>query len=260
MSTKTHITTRRGFVAATGFGGIALYGLWAAYGAAPGPLALLGLDAKHDAGNQHPDGAGHQAEGHQATAGSEGGGHGGHGGAVEGPSPDEFSRLTAEFIERFRLPDGSVHPRRLAAAPQPAHDDHAGHADDHASAGHQADPAHAHASAGHPAGQQQQHANHAAPAADGAPIDVLMAAGKFYYLPNALRLDAGQPYRFRMMALDASHGASIQFGQGGRMMRLRPGRLTESEMTFHQPGRYLMICTVYCGAAHDMMQASIEVV
>lgn len=168
--------------------------------------------------------------------------------------------MTAEFIERFRLPDGSVHPRRLAAAPQPADDDHAGHADAHAVAGHQAAQAHAHAGMGHQADAQEQHAGHAQPAADDAPIDVLMVAGKFYYLPNALRLDAGQPYRFRMMALDASHGASIQFGQGGRMIRLRPGRLTESEMTFHKPGRYLMICTVYCGAAHDMMQAAIEVV
>ena len=86
-----------------------------------------------------------------------------------------------------------------------------------------------------------------------------MSAGSFYYLPSALRLDAGQPYRFRMMALDASHGASIQFGHGGRMMRLRPGRLTETELTFHQPGRYLVICTVYCGVGHDLMQATIEV-
>ena len=76
----------------------------------------------------------------------------------------------------------------------------------------------------------------------------------------ALRLDAGQPYRFRMMTLDVSHGASIQFGRGGRMVRLRPGRLTEAGMTFERPGRYLMTCTLYCGAAHDLMQATIEVV
>ena len=70
----------------------------------------------------------------------------------------------------------------------------------------------------------------------------------------------GQPYSFKMMALDAAHGASIQFGNGGRMMRLQPGRLTETELTFSRAGRYLMYCTVYCGQAHDMMQATIEVV
>jgi len=100
-------------------------------------------------------------------------------------------------------------------------------------------------------------------AAEGTPagaIDVYLAAGMWFYLPDRLRLDAGQTYRFRMMALDVSHGASIQFGRGGRMVRLRPGRLTEMDITFQRPGRYLVYCTVYCGPAHDVMQATIEVV
>jgi len=44
------------------------------------------------------------------------------------------------------------------------------------------------------------------------------------------------------------------------MTRLRPGRTTEMDITFHQPGRYLVYCTMYCGPAHDVMQATIEVV
>jgi cytochrome c oxidase subunit 2 len=44
------------------------------------------------------------------------------------------------------------------------------------------------------------------------------------------------------------------------MARLRPGRVAEVEMSFHQPGRYFMYCTVFCGPAHDVMQAVIEVV
>lgn len=48
MQQKNHFTTRRGFIAASGFGGISLYGLWAAYGAAPSPLALLGLEHPQD--------------------------------------------------------------------------------------------------------------------------------------------------------------------------------------------------------------------
>lgn len=143
--------------------------------------------------------------------------------------------MAAEFSERYRLPDGRVHPRRLPAVPTPAHDPHAGHNMDTMAVA-------APISGPHEA------------------IDVLMTAGKWYYLPNALRLDAGQVYRFRMMALDVTHGASIQFGRGGRMMRLQPGRITETELTFEKPGRYLMHCTVYCGEAHDLMQATIEVV
>jgi cytochrome c oxidase subunit II len=95
---------------------------------------------------------------------------------------------------------------------------------------------------------------------DDAPLDVYLAAGMWYYLPARLRLDAGQAYRFRMMALDVSHGASIQFGKGGRMIRLRPGRVSEMDITFRKPGRYLVYCTIYCGAAHDYMQATVEVV
>jgi len=220
----THFTARRAFVAATGFGGISLYGLWAAYGAAPGPLALLGLDGgRGGVAESHGD-----AGQHGAVESSEGGAHGGHGAAAAGPSPEAFRRMTDEFIERYRLPDGTVHPRRLTAQAQPAHDAHSAHADGTATAR--------------------------------GPIDIPMVAGKWYYLPAALRLDAGEAYRFRMMAVDVSHGASIQFGKGARMARLRPGRVAEVEMNFHQPGRYFMYCTVYCGAAHDLMQATIEVV
>ncbi len=223
MSSKTHLTTRRGFIATLGFGGVSLYGLWAAYGAAPGPLALLGLDGHP--GEHAPDG--------------DHGGHGDHGVAT-GPTAEEFNRLTSEFIERYRLPDGTVHPR----VPVPEADDHGG--------------AHGH-------GGGHEHTAHADPMVHGSrdgdePLDVYLAAGKWYYRPHALRLDAGRTYRFRMMAVDVSHGASIQFGSGGRMVRLRPGRLAELELTFHRPGRHLVYCTVYCGPAHDFMQASIEVI
>lgn len=239
MNQASHFTTRRGFIAASGFGGISLYGLWAAYGAAPGPLALLGLDRPH--ADAHV-GAHVEAAATPAPTG----GHGGHGAAATGPSGEEFSRMTAEFIERYRMPDGSVYPRRLPPTADVHEDAHAGH--------NMAPAAPA---------EHAEHAPHEHPpegAADASPIDVLMTAGKWYYLPNVLRLDVGQTYRFRMMALDVAHGASIQFGRGGRMMRLQPGRLSETELTFQRPGRYLMYCTVYCGQAHDLMQATMEVV
>jgi cytochrome c oxidase subunit II len=224
-----HVTTRRGFVFAAGFSGVSLYGLWAAYGAAPGPMALLG--AGHADGAPH--GAAHDAgalaqQGAPAPAAA----HGGHGAAAAGADPQQFLRESTAFSERWRLPDGRVHPR----PPGPTH------------------PAPSDAHAGHGAASPSMAAVHS-----DAPIDVLMAAGKWFYLPNALRLDVGQRYRFRMMALDIGHGASIQFGRGGRMMRLQPGRIAETELQFARAGRYLVYCTVYCGPAHDVMQASIEV-
>jgi len=270
MQAKPHFTTRRGFIAASGFGGISLYGLWAAYGAAPGPLALLGLDGHSP--SPPSSAGGHEGHGATAQAPAAGaGGHASHGAAAEGPSAEEFSRMTEAFAERYRMPDGSVYPRHLAPANMAASDPHAGHAMATDPAAPPAPPAHGeHGShGGHaapaapsPAATQAQGdpAASAAPADKDQPIDVLMTAGKWYYLPNALRLDAGQAYRFKMMAVDIAHGASIQLGQGGRMMRLQPGRITEAALTFQKPGRYLMLCSVYCGEAHQLMQATIEVV
>lgn len=271
MDPKNHFTTRRGFIAASGFGGISLYGLWAAYGAAPGPLALLGLGHPQTATSGGGGHAEHGAAAAPQAPAAGAGGHGSHGAAAEGSSAQEFSRLTEEFVERYRMPDGSVYPRRLASASMAATDPHAGHTmpsepDPHAGHAMPAEPD-PHAGHGAPAAHAptvpDAHAGHGGsdkPADKDQPIDVLMTAGKWYYLPNALRLDAGQAYRFKMMAVDIAHGASIELGKGGRMMRLQPGRITEAALTFQKPGRYLMVCTVYCGEAHQLMQATIEVV
>lgn len=253
-----HWTTRRGFIAAAGFGGTSLYALWAAYGAAPGPLTLLGLGA-------HADAEGHAA--HDAHAA-----HGAPAGDSPGVDREAFRERTERFIERYRLPDGSVYPR-----PDPEHDhghrasdtttqtagDSAGeqeHADDaHAHHEHAADAPVVQAHADHPPDAAHDAAQHA-PGGTGTPIEVPMIVGQWYYLPSALRLDTGQDYRLQMMTMDVSHGASIQFGRGARMLRLRPGQLTEVDLRFHAPGRHLVTCTVYCGAAHDVMHAVIEVV
>lgn len=100
---KRHFTTRRGFIAACGFGILGLYGLWAGYGAAP--LPFLG-------GSHEPEGEGGA---HEVA----GGGHGA-GGTV---SPEEFRRGVEEFAARYRQPDGSVKPGGAGATA----DAHASH-------------------------------------------------------------------------------------------------------------------------------------
>jgi len=246
MPSKPHLTTRRSFIAATGFGGVSLYALWVAYGAAPGPRALLGLTGDH-----HPDASS---------------GHGGHGAAQSDARIDEFRRLTAEFVARYRMPDGSVYPRRssdptfLPVSASPVSGAHAH--------GHSAPAVGGHASshdAGHGVGHGAEHnePSHGGghePASGGDILDVYLLAEKWSYEPAHLRLDAGVPYRLRMMAADIAHGASIQFGGGSRMIRLRPNTVTELRATFAKPGTYLVYCTVYCGQGHDLMQARIEVV
>ncbi|MDZ4093455.1 MAG: hypothetical protein U1D35_00925 [Paracoccaceae bacterium] len=92
------------------------------------------------------------------------------------------------------------------------------------------------------------------------PVDVPMLAERWFYEPAHLRLDAGTPYRFRMMATDIPHGASVQFGRGARMIRLQAGNVSEVVLTFDRPGSHLVYCTAYCGAGHDAMQARIDVI
>ncbi|MCK6454079.1 MAG: hypothetical protein L6R19_24960 [Alphaproteobacteria bacterium] len=211
------LTTRRGFIAAASLGGVSLYGLWAAFGAAP--LSLAG-------GSDH--------DGHETP---EAGGHGGHG-AARGPGVDEFRRLADEFIARHRQADGSVRVDAASAhaAPTPT----SGTAEHGAHAGHGA-------------------AATAPTAPSSGPAEVYLVAQRYSYEPALLRLSAGAPYRFRMMALDAAHGASIQLGAGSRIVRLRQGALVEQDLTFTRPGEYLVYCTMYCGIGHHLMSARIVV-
>lgn len=218
------LTTRRGFVAGMSLAGVSLYGLWAAYGAAPLTFWRAGHEAGHGSA---PPAAGH-------------GGHGGHGAGAGGPSPDEIRRLVDEFIARHQLPDGSVAPdvgpdhASMTAPEDHAAPGHGAHGPDHQIAGAPLLPA-------------------------SAPVDVYLAVQQWLFEPTLLRLRAGVPYRFRMMALDVSHGASLQLGRGSHVIRLRPGVLAERELTFTRPGEYLVYCTIYCGLGHDHMNATIVV-
>jgi cytochrome c oxidase subunit 2 len=145
-------------------------------------------------------------------------------------APEEFRFEHDFFVQKYARKDGSVDP----------------HADE---------DAHSHGEHGHVATGH----DHGVSATLGEPVDVYLMARKFSYSPDVLRLKAGVPYRFRMMADDITHGASIQLGAASRIIRLRPNMVTEQTLTFTRPGEYLVYCTVYCGPAHDAMQGRIVV-
>jgi heme/copper-type cytochrome/quinol oxidase subunit 2 len=214
MKSVRHLTTRRDFIAAAGFSVVSLYGLWAAFDAAP-----LGF------------GGGHKDDATEPTVQPGAAEHAGHGAAVTGPTPEEFRNATEAFIARFQQPDGSVRPT-LASAPD-AHGSHGSHASHGAAA--------------------------ATPTAEIKPVDVYLMAFRWGFEPSLLRLDAQVPYRFRMMAVDVSHGASLQLGAASRIIRLRRGVQVEQPITFTRPGPVLVYCTVFCGPPHDRMAAKIVV-
>ena len=154
MSQERHFTTRRGFVAAMGFGGLGLYVTWAAYGASPLPSFSTHASDDADAHDRH------------AMQMTEDADHvdllmtGMHDG---GPlSPVEFTRRHAELLKRLQEADGSVRPVALSAAPV--------HKPDSAMAGH----------------DQAAAALHGSSTAE--PIEVYFLAGRFAFGPDGLKL------------------------------------------------------------------------
>jgi heme/copper-type cytochrome/quinol oxidase subunit 2 len=91
------------------------------------------------------------------------------------------------------------------------------------------------------------------------PVEVYLMARQYSYWPAVLRLARGVPYRFRIMAMDTDHGASIQFRGAAYMIRARAEHMVEKVLVFKEPGEYPIYCTVYCGIGHDLMKGKIIV-
>lgn len=251
MLHRQHLTTRRAFITTLGFGGVALYGAWAAYGAAPLPFFHFFSKA---AGIPSP-----QIEAAQ--------GHGGHG-AAGMMTPEEFLRRHEEFMAHFGQPDGSVALGRAEvpaahAVPQTPAVGHDMHATPQAPAvDHDMHSAAQHGAADAHQPQAPAHDGHGTALADPSatqPMDLYLHAYRFGFTPDDIRIEVGKPYRLRMMASDITHGASLQLGRGSRIIRLRPNVVSEQTITFNRPGPVLVYCTVFCGPAHDAMKARILV-
>ncbi len=216
---KRPITTRKSFVVLMGFSVVSLYFLWAGYGAAP--LNIFGTleAAAIDESAPVPMAGMSMAK---AGEGAKAGGGAMGGMDMSGGSGaiDAFVSLTDAFIAKYEQPDGSVRPQMTPMQMAMMPKDERGK-----------EPA----------------------------TEVLLSGYQWGYDPSVIRLTVGKPYRFRMMALDATHGASISTGTASRMIRLRPGVENVQTLTFRKPGSYLIYCTVYCGQGHQYMQAQIIV-
>ncbi len=242
---RAHVTRRRGFVVGVGFSVVILYGLWAAYGAAPTSLRFLVETQGESMGAMAP---------------------GGHGGAAGGMTPEEFHEITLKFVEDLSLPDGSVRPTRQWMASMAAmggeHEDREDEADEHRDMDEAMKPGEAarmvSSAKTMPAVVRKQEEGHG-PDDGGEPIDLYLMAMRFSYVPNVLRIKRGVPYRFRMMSMDVNHGASIHTGFAGHIMRRPAQTMTEMIMTFPEPGEFMIYCTVYCGDGHSQMKGKIIV-
>ena len=240
-----HFTTRRGFAIFLGLLVLALYFMWAGYGAAPTSLRFLTETQSESMGGMA---------------------QGGHGGRTGGMTPEEFHEITVKFVEDLSLPDGSVRPTRQWMASMAAmgggHEDREDEADEYRDMDEAMEPSEAAPTASSAemtaAVAREQEEEHGR-ADGGEPIDVYLMAMRFSYMPRVLRLEHSVPYRFRMMSMDVNHGVSIHTGFAGHIMRRAAQIMTEMVMTFPEPGEYMIYCTVYCGEGHSQMKGKIIV-
>lgn len=216
-------TTRRSFLALTSLGAVSLYGQWAALGAAP----LRFWEAGGSTGGEMK---------------MEGSGHDEHGGGAAG-NTDEFRKVVEKFIEDHKQPDGSVLVDAQSTGTMPGMTMDASMSTSHdvsAMAG----------MSGHSDSHDTMNM----------PPEVYLLAQQWSFEPAWLKLRAGVAYKLKLMAADAAHGASLQLGPAGQIIRLPKGVPVERQFTFTTPGSYLLYCTVYCGEGHQYMSGKLEIV
>ncbi|MFD1018437.1 cytochrome c oxidase subunit II [Thalassobacillus hwangdonensis] len=72
-----------------------------------------------------------------------------------------------------------------------------------------------------------------------------------------VRIPVGSTVTFQATTKDVIHGFELA-GTNVNMM-LEPGYISTLETTMDVPGTYTLICNEYCGTAHHLMMATVEV-
>lgn len=77
--------------------------------------------------------------------------------------------------------------------------------------------------------------------------------------PQAVRV--GRPVELRLRSRDVNHGFGLYRPDGVllKQAQVMPGREQRLVYTFPRPGTYRVLCLEYCGFAHHLMEATIEV-
>jgi mono/diheme cytochrome c family protein/plastocyanin len=78
------------------------------------------------------------------------------------------------------------------------------------------------------------------------------------WMPEALRITAGEPVRLRIHSPDVLHSFAIGRTDIGPVDVI-PGKVTEIEFTIDEPGVYTFLCTRWCSANHWRMRGTLEV-
>ena len=86
---------------------------------------------------------------------------------------------------------------------------------------------------------------------------VKIAAKKFDYTPNAIRLKKGVPVVFELTSSDVVMGFSIpDFNIRADII---PGKVTQLPFTPDRAGKFVFMCDIFCGSGHEDMQGTLIV-
>jgi cytochrome c oxidase subunit 2 len=87
--------------------------------------------------------------------------------------------------------------------------------------------------------------------------EVHFVARMWGFEPTRVRVPTGSTLDIYVMSKDVQHGFQIA-GTNINLMVV-PGAIVNGSVHFDKPGNYLIVCHEYCGAAHQNMNAAIEV-
>lgn len=94
---------------------------------------------------------------------------------------------------------------------------------------------------------------------DGDTIHVAIVAFMFGFKPSVLEIPVGSTVHFQIASTDVVHGFIIP-GRTNVNAMVLPGHVTEVTQRFDEKGRFLVLCSEYCGVAHERMTMYIDVV
>ncbi|MEL6269703.1 MAG: cytochrome c oxidase subunit II [Chloroflexota bacterium] len=87
--------------------------------------------------------------------------------------------------------------------------------------------------------------------------EAVVLAQTWFFQPNVMTVPEGAEVTFYVTSRDVIHGFLIEHHNVN--FEVIPGHIAEARTTFNEPGEYKMICSQYCGRAHQNMFASIIV-
>ena len=89
------------------------------------------------------------------------------------------------------------------------------------------------------------------------PNEISIAASKFQFTPETVKVKVGQPVTFVLTSFDRIHG--FKMPDLGLRTDIVPGQETRLELVPEKAGSFTFFCDVFCGGGHEDMDGTLVV-